>query len=148
MLRVERDAPADERETRERLIDGLRERELDVERLAVDRRVGVEEERRTLVDGVRPMVRVGVRIVFRRMPELVDREVVPRDRSREMPPLERPAAVERPNTSRVERDPIGARVTERRGVTAGAERVEPLELLPAPNRELPLRERPIVVRPF
>ena len=151
MLRVEREAVLDgrERETLERLIDGLRDCELVVERpTEEERRVGVENERRALVDGVRPMVCVGVRFVFRRMPELVDRDVVPRDGSRETPPLERRIEFERPKISRVERDPDGVRVTERRNVTGEPERVELLGLLPAPNRELPPPQRPIAPRSF
>ncbi len=97
MVRVDREVVLDEREreTLERLTDALRDGDRAVERLADDREGGVNV-RRVLVAGLRPIVRAGVRLLLlRRIVEPLERCVLPRVGSREIPPLERRVEFER-----------------------------------------------------
>ncbi len=97
MVRLDRDGVLDERdrETLERLADEPRDDVRAGERPADDDRDGVVIVRRVLVDGLRPMVRAGVRLLLRRIVEPLDRCELPRVGSREMPPLELRAEFER-----------------------------------------------------
>ncbi len=97
MVRVDREVVLDEREREalERLAEALRDGVRVVERLADDDREGGENVRRMLVDGLRPIVRAGVRLLLRRIVELLERWLLPRVGNREMPPLEVRAEFER-----------------------------------------------------